>query len=58
VPSASDDPDALKLHVSPLHADVNDATGGALTVTVWTAWLVAAALSVTVSVTVYVPPAA
>ena len=52
VPSGSEEPDASKLHVSPLHADVNDATGGALTVTAWTVWLVAAALSVTVSVTV------
>jgi hypothetical protein len=51
-PSGSDDPDALKLHVSPLHADVKDATGGALTVTAWDVWLVAPALSVTVSATV------
>ncbi len=52
VPSGSEDPEALKLHVSPLHVDVNDAIGGALTVTVWTVWLAALPLSVTVSVTV------
>jgi len=55
VPSGSDDPDALKPQVSALHADVNDATGGALgatTVTVRPVWLVAAPLSVTVRVTV------
>ena len=52
VPSGSEDPDALKLHVSPLQDDVNDATGGALTVTTWAIWLAALPLSVTVSVTV------
>ena len=35
--SGSEDAEALKLHVSPLQAKVNDATGGALapTITVW-----------------------
>ena len=55
LPSGSEEPDALKLHVSPLHDDANDATGGALgavTVTAWAVWPVALALSLTVSVTV------
>ena len=52
MPSGSEEPDALKLHVSPLHADVNDATGGALAVMTWPVWLTAPPLSVTVSVTV------
>ena len=44
----------MKLHVSPLHADVNDATGGALaaaTLTVWL-WLPVSTSAVTYSVTV------
>ncbi len=41
------------MHVSPLQAEVNEATGGALTtgVTLWLLTLVASLLSVTASVT-------
>ena len=45
MPSGSDEPDALKLHVSPLHADVNDATGGALAGPMLTVWLALAVLT-------------
>ncbi len=32
VPSESEEPDPLKSHVSPLHVDMNEATGGWVTV--------------------------
>ena len=51
VPSGSDEPDPSKLHVSPLQAEVNEATGGALTaLTLFCPMPVAPPLSVTVSV--------
>ena len=58
MPSGSDDPDASNVHVGPLHAAVNAATGGAFASIVMFRAPVVPVSSVTVNVTTYRSPIA